>query len=410
MLKLLWISAYAPYDTVNHAGGQVHNYLVKAFSRNIDIKIRLLSFCYEEETEKLDLDAYGIENKIFVIRRNLGSRVKRAIWKVLTGTHSFDSCAGLTSAFRKRCLKREVKRYRIEKYQPDVIILQWTEIIMMRPLISLSFPKAKIVCIEEDVTFLRAYRGVQEAAGLSRLVLQKKFLHLKARELSAVREADLIVTNNSKDQKLLYENGIIHTPLMVVPPYFKNMNSLTRKPKNMDLLFYGAMYREENYKCALWFIEHVFPRVLKEFPEARFVVVGANPPKQLKDCMSDRIVITGFVEEVMPYFSTCRCFVAPLQKGAGIKVKVLEALSAGIPVLTNEIGIEGIPAEEGRDYLHCETPDDFLAAIKEIFTSDSFGAAIGSNGRKFIIQNYNIERMCAHFMDIVLGLVKEEGK
>ena len=72
----------------------------------------------------------------------------------------------------------------------------------------------------------------------------------------------------------------------------------------------------------------------------------------------DVITVTGFVKEISKYFEQSLCLVAPLVLGAGIKIKVLEAMSAGLPVLTNQIGIEGIPAQNGIHYYYCERPQE----------------------------------------------------
>ena len=102
--------------------------------------------------------------------------------------------------------------------------------------------------------------------------------------------------------------------------------------------------------------------------------------------------ITGFVENVEPYFETALCSLVPLLLGAGIKVKVLESMSAGVPVLTNNIGIEGIPAKDGLEYLHCETADDYISAITKLAGDEKLRNLLSENGRKFIKETFDYER------------------
>ena len=130
------------------------------------------------------------------------------------------------------------------------------------------------------------------------------------------------------------------------------------------MLFYGAMARPENYKSAIWFIENVMP-LLSDL-DVRFVIVGARPDKSLLTYASDKVEITGFMDKVDPYFERCLCLVAPLVLGAGVKVKILEAMSSGIPVVTNHIGIEGIYAENGKHYIHCEAPEEYAECIHKL--------------------------------------------
>ena len=138
--------------------------------------------------------------------------------------------------------------------------------------------------------------------------------------------------------------GMNEEKIQWLVPYYSNMSGCARKSNNRDILFFGAMSRPENYLSAIWFIENVMP-LLNDL-DVRFVIVGSKPPEELKRFKSDRIVITGFVNDTLPYFESSMCLVAPLVLGAGIKVKILEAMSSGIPVLTNDIGIEGIEIED----------------------------------------------------------------
>lgn len=96
------------------------------------------------------------------------------------------------------------------------------------------------------------------------------------------------------------------------------------------------------------------------------------------------------------------CMVAPLVLGAGIKVKIIEALSSGIPVLTNEIGIEGIHAETGRDYLLCRTPEEYAEAIQK--AANGKLDSIGENGRRFVSTEFNVEGSIENYKERIVNL------
>ena len=149
------------------------------------------------------------------------------------------------------------------------------------------------------------------------------------------------------------------------------------------------MSRPENYLSAIWFIENVMP-LLADL-DIRFVVLGSNPPEELARFESERVHITGFVQSVEPFFEQSMCLVAPLVLGAGIKVKVIEALSSGIPVLTNKIGIEGIPAENRKHYLHCETPEEYSDYIHGLIMGRVSEEKLCLNSKRFIEERYSIE-------------------
>lgn len=134
-----------------------------------------------------------------------------------------------------------------------------------------------------------------------------------------------------------------------------------------SVLFFGAMARPENYLSAIWYIENVMPRI--QDLKLKFVVLGSNPAEVFEKYINDEVIVTGFVEDVTPYFEKSLCLVAPLVLGAGIKVKILEAMSAGIPILTNAIGIEGISATTQKNMFIVKMPLStrklFVRHIKE---------------------------------------------
>lgn len=122
------------------------------------------------------------------------------------------------------------------------------------------------------------------------------------------------------------------------------------------------------------------------------MVIGGNPPTCLKKMAAPNIKILGFVKNIDFYFENCICLVAPLLLGAGIKVKILEAFAAGIPVLTNQIGIEGIPAKNGIDYIHCESAEEYIKAIDNLLHFEELGNTLSHNARRLVTENFDNEK------------------
>ena len=162
------------------------------------------------------------------------------------------------------------------------------------------------------------------------------------------------------------------------------------------------MNRIENSGAAMWFIKNVMPRLSD--CDIRFVVVGNKPPKELLDLQSDRIIVTGYVEDVVTYFSGAMCLVAPLLLGAGIKVKIIEALSAGVPVLTNDIGIEGIDAENGVHYFHCTEPIDYENVVRRLLQKKIDIVGVTGAARALIEERYNLQESFEAYSERLYGL------
>lgn len=389
MKKVLYISYFAPYDKVDHAGGKVHNFYVKKMQQEPELDITLLTMCYQREVEKLDLEQYGIAHQLVVLDKNPVQKLWRKFYSGFSYFNPWDSYSGVLLNYERHCLKKMIKQYAAKHTTPDIIILQWTQIILLMPYIRTLYPSVPIVAIEEDVLFLNFYRQIGLAENfLRKQIAQYRYRNMRAKELQALADAQLVVTNNPKDGKLLLENQIAPAKLFVSSVYFENYGKIDRKPAGKELLFYGAMYRDENHKSAVWLIDEVLARLPDEY---HLTVVGGRPRRELLDRVGERVTVTGFVEDVVPYFERCLCLTAPLVLGAGIKVKVLEAMSAAVPVLTNDIGIEGIEAQDGRDYFHCDQAGEYVDKIIALGEDAELVRQIGQNGRRYVEEHFDLE-------------------
>ena len=134
----------------------------------------------------------------------------------------------------------------------------------------------------------------------------------------------------------------------------------------------------------------------------RFIVLGSKPSDELKNIKSDKVIITGFVDNIEPYFESAMCLVAPLVLGAGIKVKILESLSSGIPVLTNDIGIEGIQAVHEREYFHCTEPSEYEKYIRALYNKEIDEEKLEENSRQFMKKNFDIKKSLNDYKEMLL--------
>lgn len=401
MKNILWISLCAPYDSVAHGGGKTHNFYLKQVHANRKFNIHLITFCDMDEFEKTenDLTKYGIMHTLIPWTHEINFKnIKRKVQLIDSEKNPFNRYGGGANLYYWDQIRQN---FTMLKFCPDVVVLQWTEIVLYTDKIKKIFPESKIVAIEEDVKFLANQRRIELAKSeLENWIAKNKYKKLKAAELRALQHADSIITYSEKDKKLLTEENIQN--VNTISPYFDDLSSCEYQGDTKDIVFYGAMSRQDNYDSAIWFIENVFYKLANK--NIRFIIIGSKPVDKLKAYANKRIIITGFVESVIPYFEHSLCLVAPLVSGAGIKIKILEALSAGIPVVTNHIGMEGILAEAGKDYIHCELAEEYVEAITKLLEDQSYRSFLGKCAKASIRANYNRERDVKRFVNILDGV------
>lgn len=398
--KILWISPYIPYDKVPHAGGKVHNYYIKYFKEKLHCDIKLLTFARKKELDKLDLNYYGIDCEYIVKDKNFFTILFRKMFNLESECNPFHRFGGGITNFDVFQFKKMIRKYCKGNYNknPDFIIMQWTQAGLMINYLKRFYPQSKYIIIEEDVSFQGSLRKAKRVKGIIfNAFYKKRAERFKHAELCALQLADIITVNNFKDKKLLLEENIKPDKIVLVAPYFDDRTGLKVEKRNKNIIFYGAMDREENYLSAIWFIEEVFYYL--DDQEIKFLIIGGNPNKKLREYESERVKVVGFVDDVGEYFKNSLCLVAPLLLGAGIKVKILEALSAGLPVLTNEIGAEGIGITDKIHYFYCRKPDDYISTINRLKEDIDLQKKIGNNGRQFIRKNFNINEKLDDLID-----------
>lgn len=156
-----------------------------------------------------------------------------------------------------------------------------------------------------------------------------------------------------------------------------------------NLVFVGSMDYHANADAVIWFANEIWPLVSAAHPELSFQIVGRKPGREV-EALAARpgIVVTGRVDEVRPYYENALASVVPLRVGGGTRLKILEAMAAGVPVVSTRIGAEGLSAEIGRDYLAAETAQDFVAAVGRLRVSEAW-TALERAGRTLVESEYD---------------------
>ena len=156
------------------------------------------------------------------------------------------------------------------------------------------------------------------------------------------------------------------------------------------ILHVGTMFWPPNINGVLWFAREVLPIIHKDIPDARFVIVGKNPPEEVQALASDpRVEVTGYVVDLDPYLAAADVFVVPLHAGSGMRVKILDAWLWSLPVISTPIGAEGIEVVEGENILLAGEPQVFARAAIRLLSDKGFNRELRTNGRAWVERHYS---------------------
>jgi len=156
-----------------------------------------------------------------------------------------------------------------------------------------------------------------------------------------------------------------------------------------DVLFMGRMDYHANIDAALFFVREVWPRVRERRPELQLTIVGAQPPKHILALRGQGITVTGTVDDVRPYYRSALVSVVPLRVGGGTRLKVLEAMAAGTPVVSTTLGAEGLAIAAGQDILIADSPEAMADAIGGLQAGSRLWQQLATNGRRLVRERYD---------------------
>jgi glycosyltransferase involved in cell wall biosynthesis len=155
------------------------------------------------------------------------------------------------------------------------------------------------------------------------------------------------------------------------------------------ILFSGLMSYYPNQQAVRWFLDEVFPAVLRRVPTATLVVAGAAPPRWLLARACERVRVTGPVPDMRPYLEEARAFVAPLWIGGGTRVKILEALAVGRAVVSTTVGAEGLEARHGESILLADDASEFARHLVNVLTDAPLARALAEEGRRHVARHFD---------------------
>ncbi len=164
-----------------------------------------------------------------------------------------------------------------------------------------------------------------------------------------------------------------------------------RRADSRRVTFLGGLHYPPNAQGVLWFAEHVFPLVLAQAPDAVLTVIGKQPPAGLHKLGFDarNLDVTGYAPDPKPYLAETAAFIVPLHSGGGMRVKILDAWTWGVPIVSTTIGAEGIGVSPGEDILIGDSAEAFAEMTIELLRDPHRGEQIARAGRLALESQYD---------------------
>ncbi|EHO80258.1 glycosyltransferase [Fusobacterium ulcerans] len=348
MKKIIYISTFLPSKKSNFpsAGSNTTLNNIKNLHEN-GYKIDFCALVNSKEYKSKEYYKNECIENLIIFKISIWKKLINLIWNFKIPI----LCSVRYDKRIKNYLKENLQNY-------DMVIIDFTQNIHYLK----DIKGVKKVLIEHDISFQAFERKMNnEKNYLKKLFYKFEYKRLKKYEEGMIRKFDIVIVQNQKDFELIEKEN---KNIKILKPFFNKFPIVSKNiDEKINIGFFGAMNRSENEEAVIFFLDKVWKKIQRG--NIYFYIIGANPSEKLKRVISNysNVILTGFIEKAEEYFSILDIGVIPLLRGAGIKIKTVEMLYSEIPVVSTEIGVEGILIENEEDYLMANNDKEFIEKI-----------------------------------------------
>jgi glycosyltransferase involved in cell wall biosynthesis len=386
-MKIIAISNRIPAENKN--GAQLVSYHRLMHMAKLDYTINLV--CFHSKDKKDDYKAKQI------LEKN-GICVHFITWNI------FEAAFNLLKALIIKDLPLQCAMYKSKKFSKKIKeIFKNNKInaiycVMIRVAPNTNWFKGKILIEMVDSLGLNFLRRYQATTGLKKWIfeMEQKKVSIYEKELADKSYCSIVVS--AIDKKNIGSSKVKVIPIGV--NIFNNQIRIRNKP---IIIFTGNMYYRPNIDAITWFIKYCWADILQAEPRTQLLIVGNNPTSAIISVSKkySSIKVTGTVPSVIDMLSKARVAVAPMQSGSGMQIKILEAMSCGVPIVTTNIGFGDLKAVAGKDLFVEDSAKDFVKRVIYMIKSIKQNKVIGKNGQKYVRRYHNWKILNEIFMDFL---------
>lgn len=279
------------------------------------------------------------------------------------------------------------------------VFVQYNFYILYAPIFRALFPNCRLILDTLDLHFLRLSREAELLCDNSVSELAES---AKRDELQALHDADSIwvVTQVEKDiLSGMQLPGRIHV--------VENIHRVDKDPPGLEnregIVFLGGYRHSPNVDAVKYFLNDIYPLLQEKLPDIRVTIAGSHPPYEFNSYEQKypNVRVTGFVEDHRALLRAHRVGIAPLRYGAGMKGKIGEYLSCGLPCVTTFIGAEGMRFTHEKEVLIADRPQEFVDCIVRLYTDNSLWKSLSAAGIEYISTNLSSKAITPHVLDAI---------
>jgi sugar transferase (PEP-CTERM/EpsH1 system associated) len=273
----------------------------------------------------------------------------------------------------------------LEEYKPDHIycqLIRVTEYVRKSPYSkTLDYMDALARGME---------RRIENAPFYLKFFLKLETIRLKRYEHFIFEDFDNTTIISKQDRKLIV-NVNNHNVKVVPNGVDYGTYKFKEEEKCYDLIFTGNMGYPPNIESVIYLVKRIMPIVWETHPLIKLVIVGAEPDSKVIALKGDKVMVTGWVDDISEYYSKSKVFIAPMQIGTGLQNKLLEAMAMKLPCITSQLANNALGAIHDKNIFIGEEPSEYANHVIQLLENNKVYSRISNEGYNFVKENYTWE-------------------
>jgi glycosyltransferase involved in cell wall biosynthesis len=380
----LFVSERFPYPL--DTGGNIRSFhLLRGLAAQHDVTLLTTGRTAVSEESKRALADMGIRVRVLAVS---GSQLRRDLMQLVKIVVS--DVPLVLRRHESRGMRREIGRLLHAPPGFDVVHFNHLDAALYADEVPQGVRR---VLDQHNVVYNQVTMTLSSECGRLRRFLLKRDQHLLADyEVRSCNGMDLCLACSDTDVDMLRSMGV-RASLLTIPngvdlDYFGY--AAVRPAQPPELIFFGTLDYDPCERAVWYFCNEILPLIKRQVADARFVAVGRNPSRRLQSFAASRtdVTLTGRVPDIRPHVQRARVSVVPLLSGSGTRLKILEAMAMGIPVVTTAIGVEGISARDGEHLFIRDSSEEFAAAVVRLLLDPLISESMRRAARAFVAAHF----------------------
>lgn len=379
-MKLHWVSHLLPFPSTGHGALQRTHHLVRQMAQVHEVHLYALS---NGAGTTSDILGMGVRAATLVPFPSTAGKVRALATSLLRGGNYWDEL------FAHRVL---AKALRASVAPGDTVLL---DTIFLAPYLRAidGISSVRVILNHHNVESQLLQQRADNATGIRRwFFAQQAQRTATAERLHARRAATNLVVSAEDASRLADVSGPV--PCTVVPngvdvDFFRGDDRAVPVP--YSLVYAGGMNWFPNRDGIQWLVQEVWPVLVAAEPRRTLTIIGTSPPPEALALAArdSRVTVTGFVPDVRPYIERASAYICPIRVGGGTRLKVLDALSMGRPLIATELSVDGLEMVPETHYLRADSPAAFADGLARLDQDAALGRALAQHGRAHVESRYS---------------------